>query len=103
MLIRYDSLRDLLKKELENTGFIVEVEKNAGSYDRSKRGDLKVLRWEEGRDLYIDFSCVNPLTISWRGHLAKDGVGGAAEGCEMKKMVKYADKVDERSREFCPS
>ena len=72
--MRHDSLRDLLKKELENSGFTVELEKNAGSDDRSKPGDLKVLRWKEGRDLYIDVSCVNPMALTRRGHLARNGV-----------------------------
>ena len=44
--MRHNSIRDLLKQELENLGYIVEMEKNAGSEDRSKPGDIKILRWE---------------------------------------------------------
>ena len=55
-------MRDLLKQELENAGHKVEIERNAGSDDKSKPGDLKVLRWERGLDLYIDISCINPKT-----------------------------------------
>ena len=36
--MRHDSLRDLLKKKLENAGFTVELEKNAVSDDISKPG-----------------------------------------------------------------
>ena len=103
LIMRHDSLRDLLKKELENAAFTVELEKNAGSDDRSKPGDIKILRWKEGRDLYIDFSCVNPMAMSWRSFLAKGGVGAAAEEWEKIKIDKYRDKIDERTSDFYPS
>ena len=99
--MRHDSIRDLLKQEIENAGFTVEIERNAGSDDRSRPGDLKVLRWK-GRDLYIDVSCVNPMTMKWRGAVAESGIGAAAGDCELEKLKKYKGKIDERTAVFLP-
>ena len=42
--MRHDSIRDLLKQQLDKCGYVVEIEKNAGYPDRSKPGDLKICR-----------------------------------------------------------
>ena len=102
LIMRHDSIKELLKQKLEETGYTVELEKNAGSDDKSKPGDLKVLRWREGRDLYIDCSIINPKMAKWRNHLADDGVGGAAAICETKKIKHYGGRIDERTAEFLP-
>ena len=94
LIMRHDSLRDLLRQELSNAGYRVEIERNAGSCDRSKPGDVKVLNWEEGKDLYIDISIINPKVDEWRRHLADKGVGAAAAVKEQKKINFYADKID---------
>ena len=49
--MRHDCIRDLLRQELENAGFTVEIEQNSGCGDKSKEGDVKVMRWKEGTDL----------------------------------------------------
>ena len=83
-------------------GITVELERNAGSDDRSKPGDLKILCWKEGRDLYIDVSCVNPMALTRRGYLARNGLGGAAEECAKRKINWYKDKIDTRFGDFLP-
>ena len=50
LIMRHDSIKELLKQQIERCSYDVQFEKNAGSDDRSKPGDLKVLRWREGRD-----------------------------------------------------
>ena len=44
LIMRHDSIRDLLMQQLEKCGYAVQIEKNAGSPDRSKPGDLKISR-----------------------------------------------------------
>ena len=102
LIMRHDSIKELLKQQIENCGYVVELEKNAGSDDRSKPGDLKVLRWREGRDLYIDVSVINAKMSCWKNHLADHGAGGAAAACEQKKIRWYEGKIDERTSEFLP-
>ena len=60
LIRRHDSVRDLIRQQVEKTGFVVEIEKNANSDDRSRPGDLKIIRWKEGRDLYVDYAIINP-------------------------------------------
>ena len=59
LIMRHDSIKHLLQQELKNAGFKTELEKNAGSPDKSRPGDIKDLNWEEGRDLYIDSAIIN--------------------------------------------
>ena len=47
LIMRHNSIRDLLEQQLEKCGYVVETETNAGSPDRSKPGDLKICRWKE--------------------------------------------------------
>ena len=75
LIMRHDSIRDLLRQELENLGYTVQIERNAGSDDKSRPGDLKILRWKNGRDLYIDCSVINPKRQKWRTLLSEGGMG----------------------------
>ena len=102
LIMRHNCIRDLLRQELQNAGLKVEIERNAGSEDKSKPGDLKVLKWERGLDLYIDVSCINPKTDLWKSHLVEGGVGAAAVACEKKKKLKYKGNIDERTGTFLP-
>ena len=102
LIMRHNCMRDLLKQELENAGHKVEIERNAGSDDKSKPGDLKVLRWERGLDLYIDISCINPKADKWRSHLVDGGASRAALACEKEKIDKYTGKIDTRTGIFLP-
>ena len=101
-VMRHDSIRDLLKQQLEMCAYVVKIEKNAGSPDRSKPGDLKISRWEEGRDLYIDCAIINQKAMEWKRHLVANGVGAAAAAKEKKKIDKYKGKIDEITSEFLP-
>ena len=100
LIMRHDSIRDLLRQELANAGYRVETERNAGSKDRSKPGDVKVLSWDEGKDLYIDCAIINPKTAEWKRYLANNGVGAAADAKEKKKIKFYANKIDPRRSIF---
>ena len=100
--MRHDSIKHLLQQELSNAGFTTEMEKNAGSEDKSRPGDVKVINWDEGKDLYIDIAIINPKTQSWRRHLSDKGVGAAAAVKEQKKRDFYADKIDWNRGIFLP-
>ena len=43
LIIRHKAIKDRPRQEIENTGYTVEVERNAGSDDKTKPGGLKVL------------------------------------------------------------
>ena len=73
--MRHDSIRDLLRQEIDNAGLTTEIERNAGSSDKSRPGDIKVLNWEDGKYLYIDVAIVNPMSKMRRNCLIKEGVG----------------------------
>ena len=51
--MRHDSIKYLLQQELTNGGFITEIEKNAGSEDKSYPGDVKVLNWEKKKTFML--------------------------------------------------
>ena len=45
LIMRHNSIRDLLRQELSNAGYTTEIERNAGSPDKSRPGDIKILNW----------------------------------------------------------
>ena len=100
--MRHDSIRDLLRQEIENAGFTTEIERNAGSSDKSRPGDIKVLNWEDGKDLYIDVAIVNPMSKMRRNCLIKEGVGAAARNEESRKRKTYEGKIDNKTSIFLP-
>ena len=76
--MRHDPIRDLLQQEINNAGFATEIERNAGSIDIGRPGNIKVLNWVDGKDLYIDVAIVNPMSEMRRNFLIEVGVGAAA-------------------------
>ena len=61
-----------------------------------------MLRWEHGRDLYIDCSIINPKCQKWRVFLSEGGVGAAADEWAKKKVDKYRNKIDPTNAIFLP-
>ena len=98
----HDSIKHLLRQELSNAGFTTEMEKNAGSEDKSRPGDVKVINWDEGKDLYIDCAIINPMTRRRKSSLITGGVGAAADNEEKRKRDKYAGKIDDKTSIFLP-
>ena len=60
--------------------------------DQTRPGDLVLLNWREGQDLYLDFSVASTLAPSYRALSSRKG-GGSAEERVKFKLNKYKDVV----------
>ena len=102
LIIRHDSIRDLHRKEIDNAGFTTEIVRKAGSSDKSRPGDIKVLNWKDGKDLYIDVVIVIPMSKMRRDCLIEEGVGAAAQNEESRKRKTYEGKMYSKMSLFLP-
>ena len=102
LIMRHNSIWDLLQQELLNAVYKTEIESNAGSPDRCRPGVLNVLNWEKGNDLCIPCAIINPMTKKRQSHLIEGSVSAAADVEGKCRREKYADKIGDRTSIFLP-
>ena len=92
-IAKHDTLVCSLAESLRKANISVKTELgDPNQADQTRPGDLVLLNWREGQDLYLDFSVASTLAPSYRALSSRKG-GGSAEERVKFKLNKYKDVV----------
>jgi len=91
----------VIKFITENLKAALMLHQTEERVDHAALGDIFILDWIAGRDLYVDVSITNPLCPSYRNLAARE-VGGAKEAREKQKRDKYKTVIEENNLLFQP-